>query len=178
MSQLTTLARPYARAAFETAEAAGQLADWSKGLGVIAALMQQERVAVFLRQPSLSWEQQSKTLLDLAGDAVDGKLQNFIRLLASNKRLSLLPEVVELFEALKAERERSIDVDVISAFAIGDAEAQALADALKTRLQREVKLSTSVDQSLIGGLIVRAGDLVIDGSVRGKLNKLSETMNA
>lgn len=178
MSQLTTLARPYARAAFETAETAGTLADWSRGLGLIAALMQQEKVAVFLNQPSLSWEVQAKTLLDLAGDDIDGKLQNFVRLLASNKRLALMPEIVQLFEALKAERERTVDVDVISAFAIDDAEANALAAALKARLQREVKLSTSVDQSLIGGLIIRAGDLVIDGSVRGKLNKLSETMNA
>jgi len=178
MSQLTTLARPYARAAFETAEAAGKLADWSKGLGVLATLMQQEKVAVFLNKPSLSWELQTKTLLDLAGEVIDGKLQNFVRLLASNKRLSLLPEVVQLFEELKAERERTVDVDVISAFAINDAEAQELTAALKARLQREVKLSTSVDKSLIGGLIVRAGDLVIDGSVRGKLNKLSETMNA
>jgi F-type H+-transporting ATPase subunit delta len=178
MSQLTTFARPYAKAAFETAEAAGKLADWSKGLGLVAALQQQEKVAEFLSRPGLSWEQQAKVLLDLAGADLDAKLQNFVRLLASNKRLELFPEIVELYEALKAERERTVDVDVISAFAMGDDQTQALANALKARLQREVKLSTSVDQSLIGGLVVRAGDLVIDASVRGKLNKLSETMSA
>ncbi|MDR0779648.1 MAG: F0F1 ATP synthase subunit delta [Pseudomonadales bacterium] len=177
MSQLTTFARPYARAAFETAEAAGKLADWSQGLGLIAALQQQEKVAEFLSRPGLGWEQQAKLLLDLAGADLDATLQNFVRLLASNKRLALLPEVVQLYEALKAERERTVDVEVISAFAMNDAQTQALAAALKARLQREVKLSASVDQRLIGGVIVHAGDLVIDASVRGKLNKLSETMN-
>ena len=178
MSQFTTLARPYARAAFETAVASGQLESWSAGLGLLAALVQQEKVALFLSQPSCSWESLSAGLLDLAGNEVNENVGNFIRLLASNKRLVLLAEIVSLFEALKAESEKTIDVEVVSAFAMDDASSKALVAALKTRLQRDVKLSTSVDRSLIGGLVVRAGDLVIDGSVRGKLNKLSETMNA
>ncbi|HWK53718.1 MAG TPA: F0F1 ATP synthase subunit delta [Hyphomicrobiales bacterium] len=178
MSQLTTYARPYARAAFETAVAAASLDTWSKGLALLVALTQQDKVAAFLAQPTQGWQQQAQGLVDLAGSELDPKLQNFVQLLASNKRLELLPEIAVLFEALKAESERTVDVDVTSAFAMDASAEQALAAALKTRLQREVKLSTQVDPSLIGGLIVRAGDLVIDGSVRGKLNKLSETMNA
>lgn len=178
MSQLTTFARPYARAAFETAVAAATLDTWSKGLALLVALTQQDKVSAFLAQPSQGWQQQAQGLLELAGSELDPKLQNFVRLLASNKRLALLPEITELFEALKAESERTVDVDVTSAFALDASSEQALVAALKERLQRAVKLSTHVDQSLIGGLIVRTGDLVIDGSVRGKLNKLSETMNA
>ncbi|MDR2213334.1 MAG: F0F1 ATP synthase subunit delta [Pseudomonadales bacterium] len=178
MSQLTTFARPYAKAAFETAEAAGALTEWSQALGLAAALTQEEKVATFLNQPELGWERQAATLLELADSGLDGKQRNFISLLASNQRLALLPETVRLYEELKAERERTVDVEVVSAFALDEEQTQALAGTLKTRLRREVKLSASVDQSLIGGVIVRAGDLVIDASVRGKLNKLSETMNA
>ena len=105
-------------------------------------------------------------------------LQNFVRLLAGNKRLQLLPEISSLYEALKADRERTVDVTVVSAYALDAAAEAKLAASLKTRLNREIKLSSSVDKSLIGGMVVRAGDFVIDSSVRGKLKKLTETMNA
>lgn len=178
MSQFTTLARPYAKAAFKTAEETASLQAWSKGLGLLSALLQQDKVASFLANPSHSAEQLARALLELCGSELDGKLQNLVRLLAANKRLVLLPEISSLFEALKAERERTVEVDVVSAFPL-DAEAEAkLASSLKTRLNRDVKLSSRVDKSLIGGMVVRAGDLVIDSSVRGKLKKLTETMNA
>ena len=178
MSQLTTMARPYAKAAFEMAVASDGLNAWSSMLGLLAALMQEAKVAAYLAAPSQSAEQQARTLVELCDSELDAGGRNFVSLLAANKRLALLPEVARMFEELKAERERIVDVDVISAFSMSDEAQQKLADALKQRLQREVKLHTSVDKSLIGGLVVRAGDLVIDGSVRGKLNKLSETMNA
>lgn len=178
MSQFTTQARPYAKAAFKSAEESGSLQAWSKGLGLLAALVQQEKVAQFMTLPSHTGEQVAKGLLDLCGSELDGKLQNLVRLLAVNKRLALLPEIHSLFEALKAERESSVDVDVVSAFPLDAAAESKLAATLKQRLNREVRLSSRVDQSLIGGLVVRAGDLVIDSSVRGKLKKLTETMNA
>ena len=178
MSQFTTMARPYARAAFESALDSGALRAWSAGLSVLSAVMQHEKVAGFMAIPSNSAEKQARALLNICGDELDSKLQNLVRLLAGNKRLALLPEISELFEALKAESEKSIDVEVISAFDLDAAAETKLAEALKVRLQREVKLSSKVDTSLIGGMIVRAGDLVIDGSVRGKLKKLTETMNA
>lgn len=178
MSQLTTLARPYAKAAFKAAEEGASLQTWSQGLGLLAALLQQDKVAAYMGNPAHSGEQQANTLLALCGDELDAKLQNLVRLLASNKRLPLLPEIHVLFEDLKAERERVVEVDVVSAFPL-DAEAEAkLTASLKSRLDREVKLSSRVDKSLIGGMVVRAGDLVIDSSVRGKLKKLTETMNA
>jgi F-type H+-transporting ATPase subunit delta len=178
MAQLTTLARPYAKAAFSTAESSGQLDVWSKGLGVLNAVAQQPRVAAFLADPSRNTGQQAQTLIDLCGGELDAKVQNFVLVLAANKRLGLLSEIVALFEQLKADRERTVDVDVVSAFPFDGAAEQQLATVLKQKLQREVKLSTRVDSTLIGGVVVRAGDTVIDNSVRGRLKKLAEAMNA
>jgi F-type H+-transporting ATPase subunit delta len=178
MSQFTTLARPYAKAAFKTAEEGSSLQVWSKGLGLLAALMQETKVAGYMANPAHNGDQLAAVLIELCGSELDGKLQNFVRLLAGNKRLPLLPEISSLYEALKAERERTVDVTVVSAFPLDAAAEAKLAASLKARLDREVKLSSSVDKTLIGGMVVRAGDLVIDSSVRGKLKKLTETMNA
>lgn len=177
MAQLTTLARPYARAAFETAVASNRLGAWSQMLGLLGTLVQQERVSSFLMVPANSAAQQADALIDMSGDALDDNVRNFVRVLASNKRLVLLGEIVKLFEEMKADHERVVDVDVVSAFSMDEGAQQKLASALRQRLQRDVKLNTSVDKSLIGGLVIRAGDLVIDGSVRGKLNKLAEQIN-
>ncbi len=177
MAQLTTLARPYAKAAFSTAESAGQLGIWSKSLGVLGSVVSDSKVAGFLSTPSRSTGEQAQTLIDLCGAELDKQVQNFVLVLAANKRLALLPEIVQLFEQLKAEREKSVDVEVTSAFAVDAAAANQLAEVLKKRLQRDVKLTTSIDSSLIGGVVVRAGDLVIDNSVRGRLKKLAESMS-
>ena len=178
MAQFTTLARPYAKAAFNTAEASGQLAVWSKGLAVLAAVARQPRVAGFLADPARNSGEQAQTLIDLCGNELDPKVQNFVLVLAANKRLGLVADIVELFEQLKAERERTVDVDVVSAFPMDAAAQQQLSTLLKQKLQRDVKLSASVDSSLIGGVVVRAGDTVIDSSISGRLKKLAEAMSA
>ena len=131
-----------------------------------------------LRDPSLSSEQIADSFIGVCGDEVEGKGTNFVRLLSENKRLVLLPEIAELYEALKANQERSIDVEVTTAFKISLEIAERLANSLKTRLERDVNIETSVDQSLIGGAVIRAGDMVIDSSVRGKLTKLVESINS
>jgi F-type H+-transporting ATPase subunit delta len=177
MAQLTTLARPYARAAFETAVQSGGLKSWSSMLGLLGSLMLDAKVSGFLTAPARNTGEQAQTLIDLCGAELDDAGRNFVLVLAANKRLPLLPEIAAIFEGMKAEHEKTVDVDVISAFSMDDAAKGKLAAALKQRLQREVKLNTSIDKSLIGGLVVRAGDLVIDGSVRGKLNKLAESIN-
>lgn len=176
MSQLTTFARPYARAAFETAIADGSLKGWSSALGLLAALLQDAKVASYLADPSRNTGEQAQTLIELCGNELDAKAQNLVLVLAANKRLTLLPEIAQLFEALKADYEKTIDVEVISAFGLDQAAEDQLVAALKQRLQRDVKLNVSIDRALIGGMIVRAGDLVIDGSVRGRLNKLAESI--
>ena len=177
MAQLTTLARPYARAAFETAISDGSLHAWSSMLSLLAALTRDARVAGFLSDPARNTAEQGQALIELAGSDLDAKGQNFVQVLAANKRLQLLPEISQLFEELKADYEKTVDVEVISAYAVDQGAESKLVAALKNRLQRDVKLNVTVDRALIGGMIVRAGDLVIDGSVRGKLSKLAESFN-
>lgn len=178
MSQLTTLARPYAKAAFEVALSSDSLATWSTMLSVLGSVVIVDNVSRYVNSPSLSADQQAQALIDLCGEELNTEGQNLVKILAENKRLPVIPEIARLFEQLKAAQERSIDVEVISAFALTDSAEKALAENLKKRLQREVRINSRVDKDLIGGLVVRAGDLVIDGSVRGKLRKLAEAMNS
>ena len=178
MAETTTLARPYAKAAFEVAKQDGALDQWSKMLALTAAVTGQDSVGSVLKDPSLSAEQISNAFIAVCEDKLNDKGQNFIRLLAENKRLVLLPDVSELYEILKANQEKSVDVEITTAFEISPDITQKLAESLKLRLEREIKLATKVDQSLLGGAVIRAGDTVIDSSVRGKLTKLAESMNS
>ena len=178
MADLTTLARPYAKAAFQVALGDADLQRWSQMLALAAAVCETEQVKAILTAPRFSAEQLAGTVVDICGDELDAKGKNFITLLAENKRLGLLPEISSLYEDLKAQQEKSVDVEITTAFAINAATADSLSGALSKRLQREIRLSTSVDPSLIGGAVIRAGDMVIDNSVRGKLKKLAEAMNA
>ncbi len=176
MAELTTLARPYAKAAFEVAVNDGDLQNWSQMLGTCAAVASNDEVATLLTAPSFSTEQVASAFIDICGDTLDDKGKNFVRLLAENKRLVLLPEVSALYEHLKAQQEKSLDVEITTAFEVSSDISEKLVQALKTRLQREVRLATHIDQSIIGGAVIRAGDTVIDSSVRGKLSKLAESM--
>ena len=178
MAELSTLARPYAKAAFEFAREHNALAQWSEQLATAAAVTAADGMDTVLNNPSLTDEQQAGTFGEVCGDALAGEVKNFISILASNKRLTLLPEISAQFELFKANLEKSVDVEVISAFDLPDTTTAKLADVLGKKLEREVKVSTSTDQDLLGGVLIRAGDLVIDGSVRGRLNKLAEAMNS
>jgi F-type H+-transporting ATPase subunit delta len=178
MAELTTLARPYAKAVFEYALGANALDAWAVALGTAAAVVQQPRVAQLLSAPRASAADKAAAIIALCGDALDEAGRNFVRLLAENKRLPLLPQVHELFLALKANQERVVELTVTSAFEIEPAQATKLADIMGKKLKRTVRVSTTVDQSLIGGVVVRTDDLVIDGSIRGSLAKLSEAMNS
>jgi len=178
MAELSTLARPYAKAAFEYAREHNALAQWSEQLATAATVAADEGMDAVLNNPSLTDDQQAQTLAGVCGDALGAEMKNFVSILASNKRLSLLPEISSQFELFKANQEKSVDVEVISAFDLADATTDRLADVLGKKLEREVKVSTSTDSNLLGGVLIRAGDLVIDGSVRGRLNKLAEAMNS
>jgi F-type H+-transporting ATPase subunit delta len=178
MAELTTLARPYARAAFEAAVESGSLGDWSDSLTLLAAVVSEPTVKAALSSPSLTGDKQAQLVLGLCGNEIPGQVKNFITILAENKRIPLMPQIVSLFEILKANQEMRVDVNVISAFPLSDAIQEKLVTSLKARLQRDVVLHHETDKSLIGGAVIRAGDLVIDGSVRGKLNKLAESMKA
>ena len=177
MAELSTLARPYAKAAFEYAREHSALGDWSGQLTTAAAVAADDGMGAVLNNPSLTDQQQAQTLNDVCGDTLGAEMKNFVSILAANKRLALLPEIHSQFELFKAHQEKSVDVEVISAFDLAEATTEKLAGVLGKKLEREVKVSTSTDKNLLGGVLIRAGDLVIDGSVRGRLNKLAEAMN-
>ncbi len=178
MAELTTLARPYARAAFEVAAFSNSLQLWSDMLTQLANVVSNKRVAELLAQPSLTGDQQAKIVIDLCGDEINTQLQNFVTVLSENKRLTLLPNIVSLFDILKAEQELTIDVEISTAFALVDETEKKLAEAITAKLNRDVKIHSQIDKKLIGGIVIRAGDLVIDDSVRGKLHKLAEAMGS
>lgn len=176
MAELSTLARPYARAAFEYARDKGELDSWLAQLATAAAVAADERVETMLGNPALTSAQQADTFVALCGDTLEAPAQNYLRVLADNHRLGLLPEILELFGDLKAAQEKAVEVQVVSAFELPDAVRERIATALGERLQREIIVRSETDDSLLGGVLIRAGDTVIDGSVRGRLNKLAEAL--
>ncbi len=178
MAELTTLARPYAKAAFEYAQAHQQLASWSAMLGLAAAISQDETMRRVLAAPRLTSAEKASAFNEVAGDKFDAQVQNFISVLSENNRLALLPEIAALFEQYKAEQEQTVEVEVTSAFALSAEQQDKLAKVLSARLSREVRLHVVEDASLIGGVVIRAGDLVMDGSGRGKLAKLAEALKS
>lgn len=178
MAELSTLARPYAKAAFEYAAEAGDLQGWSSSLAVAAAVAQQEAVNELLSSPAYTAAQLAQKLVDVCGDALTPSMQKFVRVLAANHRLKLLPQIYQQFEVLKANREKTVEVEVIAAQQISSEQQEKLASALSAKLERTVNMQVSIDSSLIGGAVVRAGDTVIDGSIRGRLAKLAEALNS
>ena len=178
MAELSTLARPYAKAAFQAAVDAGDLQAWSDMLEVASNVTENQEMLKVLSNPGLTGPQQAQTLIDVCGDKLNTAGQNLVNVLAENKRISLLPQILEQFEHLKAEQEKAVDVEIISAYPVSDESKQKLTDALKAKLAKDVRVTTSVDKTLVGGAIIRAGDMVIDGTLRGKLAKLAEAMNS
>lgn len=178
MAELSTLARPYAKAAFEYAAAEGQLEKWLEALALSAAVAQQSKVVALLQSPNYMAAVQADKLIEICGDKLDEKQQNFLRLLAENRRLVLLPEIHEQFQILKANREKAVTVELIAASEISAEQQDKLTKALSTRLEREISMQVTIDKSLLGGAVIRAGDTVIDGSIRGRLTKLAEALNS
>ena len=176
MADVATIARPYARAAFEHAQVAGQLAPWGEMLARAGAAVEDERVAVLIGNPHVQRADLVALIVEVAGAADDEKARNFIQLLADNGRLASLPQVAEQYAALRAEVENTVDVTVASALPLTAEQSDKLAQALTRRLRRTVRLTATVDPSLIGGAVVRAGDFVIDGSLRGRVERLANTM--
>lgn len=175
-SSPATVARPYAKAAFEAARDEKALDGWSKTLALLAALSEDARVKEAINDPRHSEKRSADILIELCGDQLEPKAANFVTLLAQHHRLPALSEIKAQFEALRDEYERRVEVEVTSAFALTDEQESKLADALKKRLDREISITTSVDGSLLGGVIIHAGDTVIDGSLRGRLAELESSL--
>lgn len=178
MADRLTVARPYARAAFRQAQADGRLGSWSGALARAALAVSDARVRALFGSPKVTAEQLAGLVADVAGSELDAGGRNFIKLLAENKRLPFLPEIAQLFDQLKSEAERVVDVAITSAAPMGEGEQQQLVAALEKRFGRKVHMQTDVDPSLIGGAVVRAGDLTIDGSVKARLERLAHDLTA
>ncbi len=173
MSEQSTLARPYAEALFGLAMERKDLRKWSAMLAFMASVAADTRLASLAQDPRIDRAQFTRLFLDICGDGIDHDGRNLLRLLQDNHRTGLLQEIAHQFEDLKAEAEGSVDAEVISAFEVEPGQLESISGALKKKLGREIKLTSRVDRSLIGGVIIRAGDLVIDGSVRGRLRTLA-----
>ncbi len=183
MADNKTVARPYAQAVFEMANASGQLDEWAGALDTARELLEDGRVIEYLSNPAFTDARRLEFLTGLFADAgvdlfagsnVRGR--NFLRLALENDRLAALPDMAEHFEKLKAEVENVVDVTVTSAAELSDSQRQTIAAALRERLGRNVKVETEIDSNLIGGAVVRAGDVVIDGSLRARLQGLANAL--
>jgi F-type H+-transporting ATPase subunit delta len=178
MADRITIARPYARAAFEEARAHKTLPAWSDALRVAAEVVKDQRVQELLGNPHVTSAQLAQFMIDIAGPKLDTEGGNFLRTLAANHRLAYLPEIATLFDSFKDEAEGVADVTVTSAAELNEAQRQKIAAALKERLKREVRLHCEIDPDLIGGAILRSGDLVIDGSLRTRLDRIAYELTA
>jgi len=178
MADRITIARPYAKAAFQEASGDRNLASWSDSLQIAAAVVQDPRVHVLLGNPAVRNGELAKLVIDLAGSKLDEHGRNFFQTLAENRRLAYLPEISTLFNELKDDAEGVVDVTVTSAAPLGNGEREALSVALQRRLNRQIRLHCATDPALLGGAILQAGDLVIDGSVRTRLDRIAYELTA
>ena len=177
MAEKSTIARPYAQAVFDLAAAQRQLGPWSERLQLLAAVAADARVQRLIGNPRVTREQLAALLIDICGSGLDEQGKSLVRLLVENRRLDLLAEIAALFAQYRAEAERVVQAEVVSAFPLSKEQEAGIAAALKKRLGREVSLTSSTDDTLIGGAVIRAGDLVIDGSVTGHLDRLGNALS-
>ena len=178
MADLSTLARPYARAAFELARDAKRLKEWGDALEALAATVKSPDVADLIGHPALAKRDLAEVLAQLVTPVLGEEGRSLVRLLVENNRLKAAPFIAEQFEAMRAEAESRIDVEITSAVPIEPAQQEKLADAVSKRLSRDVVVEWKTDESLVAGAVIRAGDLVIDGSVKGELEKLRTALTA
>lgn len=171
-----TIARPYAEAVFALAVEGNSLDSWSETLDFLTLVVRDPTLAQLLADPFFDKGDLRKLMLEIAGDRLNKEGENLVAVLIESNRLVVVPEIAELFAALKREKENLLNVHVISAFALKPAQEQQLAAALKEKLGRNIAITSEKDPSLIGGVRIRAGDLVIDGSVQGQLHQLAQDL--
>ena len=176
MAELATLSRPYANAVFDLAQSSGSLESWSKTLNILVTTSVDTTVQTMLDTPDMAAVEKATKLAELCADEINDDTGSFLYALAEHDRLSLLSEIQRQFEALRAEQERTLDVEVVSAFDLTQSQSDALQAALQQKYEKDIALTSRTDTSLIGGAVIRAGDVVVDGSVRGRLTKLVETL--
>jgi F-type H+-transporting ATPase subunit delta len=175
MSEAITTARPYAQAAFEEAQKKADLKGWSEILLSLADAVTHPEIRAVATSPRVSKAQMTSLMEGLLGKATPQQ-GNFVKVLVDNQRLLILPEIAAIFEGLRAEAEKTVNVVVDSAFELSAAQQQKITDSLKKRMGREIKLTCKINKELLGGVVIRAGDKVIDGSARTRLGEMANAL--
>lgn len=177
MSDFTTAARPYANAVYDIANEThadnAALDSWSDALANLAAVVNDAQVSELLSDPETGKQQKGELVIQILGDKLNEQQQNLIKLMAENGRLSIMQDVQEQFEVARAKAENKIDAEVISAFELSAEQTDELINTLKNKLGCEITLTTTIDKSLIGGVIIKAGDTIIDASMKSQLDSLA-----
>jgi F-type H+-transporting ATPase subunit delta len=173
MSELSTLARPYAEAVFRMAQGENDLAAWSSRIHSLAMIVSDSQVAHLIADPAVPVERVTDLIIDVAGADLGERGANFVKVLAENDRLSLLPEIGTQFDALKANAEGTLEATITSAQQLTQAQIDDLVAGLKAKFNRAINVQMAVDPELIGGAVIAIGDQVIDGSVKGRLQRMA-----
>ena len=179
MAEAITLARPYAKAVFGLAKEAGDFAGWSDALGKLAAVVESPAIAGLIDSPKLAADELVSTVVEVAsklGGEFGEKAQNLVRLLAANNRLGVVTDIAAQYEVLRNNAENTVEAEVRSAVQPTESQIEAIRKGLEKKLGRDVKVNVAVDESLLGGALIRAGDLVIDGTVKTKLARLGSAL--
>lgn len=177
MADLITIARPYAKAAFDFAVERNSIEAWQKMLVLTSEVSKDEQIKSILTS-DMKPDSIAKLFIDICKDVLNEYRENFIKVMAENKRLALLPEVFVLFQQYSLERASAADVEVISATELTQEQINKISTAVEQRLSRKVNLKCHIDKSIISGFIIRTGDMVIDSSIRGRLNRLSDALQS
>lgn len=178
MSSLATLARPYAKAAFQLAQAQGQLKRWDEWLERAGAVSSEPAAATVLTSPHVSAEQALDLIADAMGEAIDERFRGYLSVLSENGRLLLLGQISAIYHRLRQQAERCLEVRVVSAVPLDEDQQERMRKALARRLDSDIELKAEIDESVIGGAVVYAGDEVIDGSLLGRLQKLERSLTS
>lgn len=178
MAEVVTIARPYAEAVVRLAQEGKSWGKWSEMLALLDAVVGDAQIAALIANPSVPTERVVEIILAVCGDRLDEQGKNFLKLLAENKRLAVLPEIVRLFEDMKAEAEGQLEAKVITAYPLSEAQMAGLVAKLEAKYGRKITASQEVDEGLIGGVVIAVGDEVLDASVRSKLAEMAVTLKA
>jgi len=176
MSEAITIARPYAQAAFEEALKLSALAGWSDMLFSMSEAVSHSEMRAVITSPRVDRAQLEKLMEGLLGSQATNQQRNFVRVLVDNQRLLILPEIAAIFDALRAEEEKTVNVVVDTAFELSSDQQQKITSSLKKRLGKEIKLTCKINKELLGGIVIRAGDKVIDGSARTRLGEMANAL--
>jgi F-type H+-transporting ATPase subunit delta len=173
MTDFTTAARPYANAVYDIANQTSALDSWGDALANLATVVSDVQMSELLNNPEMGKQQKGDMLIKVLGDKLDEQQQNLVKLMAENGRLSIMPDVRDQFEVARAKAENKVEAEVVSAFELTAQQTDELVNTLKNKLGCDVTLTTTVDESLIGGVVIKAGDTIIDASMKSQLDSLA-----